>query len=37
VHDFPATRLAHLRALYGDVRAVAAFDADAIRVLLGGA
>ena len=30
VHDFPARRLANLRALYGDVRAVPTFDAQAI-------
>lgn len=31
VHDFPPRRLQNLRDLYGDVRAVASFDAAAIR------
>ncbi|AKF07982.1 response regulator [Sandaracinus amylolyticus] len=35
VHDFPAQRLANLRRLYGDVRAVPGFDAAAIREALG--
>ncbi|MAC27383.1 MAG: hypothetical protein CMN31_06550 [Sandaracinus sp.] len=38
VHDFAARRLANLRKLYGDVHAVPAFDAEAIRrALTGGA
>jgi hypothetical protein len=35
VHDFPARRLANLRKLYGDVRAVPSFDAAEIRRALG--
>lgn len=35
VHDFPGQRLANLRRLYGDVRAVPGFDAGAIRAALG--
>jgi CheY-like chemotaxis protein len=35
VHGFPARRLDNLRRLYGDVRAVPAFDAAAIRRALG--
>jgi hypothetical protein len=35
VHDFPPQRLANLRRLYGDVRAVPGFDASAIREALG--
>lgn len=35
VHDFPRQRLENLRRLYGDVRAVAGFDAAAIREALG--
>jgi len=34
VHDFPPRRLDNLRRLYGDVCAVAAFDARAIREAL---
>lgn len=34
VHDFPTRRLENLRKLYGDVDAVASFDAAAIRVAL---
>lgn len=34
VHDFPARRLANLQRLYGDVWAVATFDAVAIRSAL---
>ncbi len=37
VHDFPPRRLANLRGLYGDVHAVASFDATAIRSALAGA
>ncbi len=37
VHDFPPDRLANLRKLYGDVRAVPAFDAEAIAAALSGA
>ncbi len=36
VHEFPARRLDNLRSLYGDVRAVANFDAEALREVLGG-
>ena len=36
VHDFPVRRLRNVRGLYGDVAAVPAFDADALRTLLGG-
>ncbi len=36
VHDFPRRRLANLRRLYGDVDAVPALDAAAIRRALGG-
>jgi ActR/RegA family two-component response regulator len=36
VHDFNPRRLANLRRLYGDVRAVPSFDAGAIRRELGG-
>ncbi|HXU74185.1 MAG TPA: hypothetical protein VN947_33045 [Polyangia bacterium] len=35
VHDFPPRRLANLRRLYGDVDAVPALDAAAIRAALG--
>lgn len=35
VHDFPSRRLDNLRTLYGDVDAVASFDAAAIRAALG--
>lgn len=35
VHDFPPRRLENLRKLYGDVDAVASFDAAAIRAALG--
>lgn len=35
VHDFPKQRLANLRRLYGEVRAVPGFDAAAIRAALG--
>jgi ActR/RegA family two-component response regulator len=35
VHGFPARRLENLRQLYGDVRAVPSFDANAIRRALG--
>ncbi len=34
VHDFPPRRLENLRKLYGDVDAVASFDAAAIRAAL---
>jgi len=34
VHDFPSRRLENLRTLYGDVDAVASFDAAAIRAAL---
>ena len=37
VHDFPPDRLANLRKLYGEVRAVPGFDAEAIAVALSGA
>ena len=36
VHDFPARRLANLRRLYGDVRAIPRFDAAAMREALEG-
>lgn len=36
VHDFPRDRLTNLRRLYGEVRAVPAFDADAIAAALEG-
>jgi len=36
VHDFPSRRLENLRRLYGDVRAVPSFDAQALRLALGG-
>ncbi len=36
VQDFPARRLENLRKLYGDVRAVATFDARAIHAALVG-
>jgi ActR/RegA family two-component response regulator len=35
VHDFPPRRLENLRRMYGRVEAVAAFDAAALRRLLG--
>jgi DNA-binding NarL/FixJ family response regulator len=35
VHDFPARRLANLRQLYGDVHAIASFDAQVIAQVLG--
>jgi len=35
VHEFPVRRLDNLRSLYGDVRAVATFDASALRGVLG--
>jgi len=35
VHEFPARRLANLRRLYGEVRAVPSFDAKALRRALG--
>ncbi len=35
VHDFPPRRLHNLRRLYGQVEAVASFDAEAIRRALG--
>ena len=35
VHEFPARRLANLRRLYGEVRAVPSFDAAALRVAMG--
>lgn len=37
VHDFPAERLKNLAKLYGDVHAVASFDALAIGALFDGA
>jgi CheY-like chemotaxis protein len=37
VHDFPQGRLENLRRLYGDVQAVASFDAMVMLRLLGGA
>lgn len=37
VHDFAGRRLENLRRLYGDVRAVSTFDAQALRLALGGA
>ena len=36
VHEFPPRRLHNLRQLYGDVSAVASFDATALRQALGG-
>jgi ActR/RegA family two-component response regulator len=36
VHDFPTRRLENLRRLYGDVRAVPNFDAQALRLALEG-
>jgi len=35
VHEFPARRLANLRRLYGEVRTVPNFDANALRRALG--
>jgi hypothetical protein len=34
IHDLPPRRLANLRTLYGDVRAIPSFDAQALRAAL---